>query len=114
MPSGVNLAFINGNAEIDSTTARMKKGSSVSLYPVSRSKRSFSRARHFHAVVTSMETIDHACGAVCFDSTMRSAMMRRACVSGIVVPGIGLEYDDGPDAKLGGGVAPKFVPVAIA
>src|SRR5579859_6832504 len=109
MPSSVNFAFISGNAVIDSTTARMKNGRSVSFMPVSRSNLSFSRRRHFHTLVTSIETIDHACGAVCLLSTIRCAMMRRACVSGIVVPGIGSPYVEVPDgggadgANAGGG-----------
>ena len=64
--------------------------------------------------------MDHACGAVCLDSTMRSAMMRRAWLSGMTVPGIGCEYVDVPEgggadgACAGAPVAAKFVPTEIA
>src|SRR5665213_652582 len=78
---------MSGNFASDSTTARMKNGSSVNLTPYVFSKASFSRTRHFHTLVTSTSVIVHACGAVCFDSTIRCAMMRRAWVSGIRSPG---------------------------
>src|SRR5580704_5733247 len=105
--AGAKRAFISGKVASAWTTARTKKGSSVSLYPVSRSKRSFSRARQLHTSVTSISTIDQACGAVCRLSTMRSAMIRRAWVSGTNVPGIGCAYVEvraAPGATGGGAV----------
>ena len=93
MPSSVNDAFISGNAASDSTAARTKNGSSVSFTPYAFSNASFSRARHFHTLVTSTSVIVHACGAVCFDSTMRCAMILRACVSGMRSPGCAPAYD---------------------
>ena len=61
----------------------MKNGSSVSFTPCSRSNASFSAVRHAQRSVTSTSTIVQACGAVCFDSTMRRAISRRAGVSGM-------------------------------
>ena len=64
-----------------------KNGSSVSGTPLSRAKRSFSRERQFQTLVASTSTMVQACGAVCFDSNIRCAMILRARLSGITSPG---------------------------